>query len=348
MLEMLRDRIAPAALASRLQYANSIQSRYVLLLYWLERSLGARDFRYTHVPSPHTLKGEERLLTEAVEPEKQHLLPFIKAQTLYAGELRRGGSHTVNCIGNLTYISRAQNDFDGGLGDRFARLDLEDRNNQTAHLLVDDRRGERVLGDYDALRRQFDKEDLSSVISARGTFERMVRRRREIVGNAFEVWLGKLDDAACESLGIADLAGLSSLAEHDDRLEPAAPWYAKFAPTNMAHWIRGLGYSNVEEDRLIELARRARAKPAWQEGKPPYRLQLTRLKRIWVKLNPPEVVLRIDPSLPAAVRERVFEALGLAPSAENTIRLSPVLSFEALLDRIPEIEKQLASLAKPS
>jgi hypothetical protein len=348
MLAMLNDRMTPAALAGRLQYANSIQSRYVLLLYWLERSLGARDFRYAHVPLPHALKGEERKLTEVVEPEKQHLLPFIKAQKLYGGELRRGGSHAVNSIGNLTYISRAQNDFDGGLGERLARLDLEDRDNLEAHLLLDERRGNRVLGDYDALRRKFDKEDLSSVTAARGIFERMVRRRREIVGSAFEAWLGRLDEAVCTALGIADVTELPVLAEHADRLEPAAPWYAKFAPTNMAHWIRGLGYSNVEEDRLIELARRAKAKPAWQEGKPPYRLQLTRLKRIWVKLNPPEVVLRLDPSLPTSVRERVFEALGLAPSAENTIRLSPVPRFEALLDRIPEIEKQLASAAKPS
>jgi hypothetical protein len=348
MLALLKDRMTPATLAGRLQYANSIQSRYVLLLYWVERSLGARDFRYAHVPMPHALKGEEPKLTEGVEPEKQHLLPFIKAQKLYGGELRRGGSHVVNSIGNLTYISRAQNDFDGGLGDRLARLDLEDRDNQQAHLMLDALRGDRVLADYDALRKKFEKNDPGSIASSRGTFERMVRRRREIVGSAFEAWLGRLDNAACTALGIADLAELPVLAEHADRLEPAAPWYAKFASSNMAHWIRGLGYSNLEEDRLIALARRARAKPAWQEGKPPYRLQLTRLKRIWVKLNPPEVVLRLDPSLPASVRERVFEALGLAPSGENTIRLSPVPSFEVLLDRIPEIEKQLASAAKPS
>lgn len=348
MLAVLKDRLTPPALASRLQYANSIQSRYVLLLYWLQRSLGAKDFRYEHVPSPHRLKGRERELNEEAIPEKQHLLPFIKAQKLYGGELRRGGSHLVNSIGNLTYISQPLNDFDGGLGERFARLDLEPPSNQRAHLLTDNRRGDRVVADYESLRKRFEKESAISAGAGREAFERMVKRRREIIQAAFEDWLAELDRAACEALGIDDLSELAKLAEHDDRLEPAVPRFARFAPSSLAHVIRGFGYSNLEEDRLIELARRAKAKPAWQEGKPPYRLQLTRLKRIWVKLNPPEVLLRLDPSVSGEVRERVFTALGLPAVDGNTVPLSPLPSFEALLAQIPEIEKQLASQAKPA
>jgi len=343
MLKALKDRLTPSALSGRLQYANSIQSRYVLLLYWLQRSLRARDFQYEQVPQPNSLKGPELLLEERVEPEKQHLLPFIKAQKLYGGELRRAGSHLVNSIGNLTYISRELNDFDGGLGEHFARLDLEPAGNLKAHLV-----GDRVLKEYESLRRRFEKADPIAASAGRESFERMVHRRREIIQAAFEGWLDELDRAACKALEIGDLSELAKLAEHEERLEPAVPRFAKIAPPSLAHVIRGFRYSNLVEDRLIELARRAKAKPAWQEGKPPYRLQLTRLKRIWVKLNPPDVVLRIDASVPAGVREQIFTALGVPAVEGNTVRLSPVPSFEALLAQIPEIEKQLAAEAKPS
>ena len=118
MLRQLEKATDKRKLSERMEQANSIQHRYVLLLYWLERHMGARDFLYANVPIPNKLKSPEAMLAFEAEPEKQHLLPFTKAQGLYSGALRRGGSHPANSVGNLTYISRALNDFDGGLGDK--------------------------------------------------------------------------------------------------------------------------------------------------------------------------------------------------------------------------------------
>ncbi len=353
MLKALKDRLTPSALNGRLQYANSIQSRYVLLLYWLQRSLGARDFLYEHVPQPHSLTGAEPLLEERVEPEKQHLLPFIKAQKLYGGELRRAGSHLVNSIGNLTYISHALNDFDSGLGEHFARLDLEPEENLRAHLMEDDPRGKRALKEYESLRTRFEKEADVSASAGRESFERMVHRRREIIQAAFERWIAKLDQAACEALGIEDLAELAQLAEREDRLEPAAPRYPQFEMAAGAHVIRSLGYSNAAEDHLIELLG-LRAKPlkknkkSWYDGEPPYRWQLTKYKKVWLKLEPPKATLRFDASVPLEVRERVCGLLGIEPSSGTHVPLPSIPRFVELMTRIQEVDKQLADEARAS
>jgi hypothetical protein len=353
MLKALKDRMTPSALGGRLQYANSIQSRYVLLLYWLQRSLGARDFLYEHVRQPHNLTGPEVLLEEAIEPEKQHLLPFIKAQKLYGGELRRAGSHLVNSIGNLTYISHELNDFDGGLGEHFARLDLEPAENLKAHLLVDERRGERVLKEYESLRKRFEKEDVASASAGREAFERMVHRRREIIQSAFEGWIADLDQQACTALGIADLAELGQLAQRDDRLEPAAPRYPRFETVAGAHVIRSLGYSNAEEDHLIELLG-LRAKPlkknkkSWYDGGAPYRWQLTKYKKVWLKLEPPKAMLRFDASVPVEIRQKVCGLLGVEPSSGTHVPMPAIPRFVELMAQIPEIDKALAAQAKPA
>ena len=353
MLGVLKERLTPSALSARLQQANSIQSRYVLLLYWLQRSLGARDFLYEHVPLKHSMNGPERVLQESANAEKQHLLPFIKAQVLYGGEVRRGGSHLVNNLGNLTYISHELNDWDGGLGERFARLGLESPTNLKAHLMVDERRGERVLKDYETLRKRFEARDPVSAGGAREAFERMVRRRREIIQSAIEGWLEQLDRAACESLGIGELSQLAQLAHQSDRLEPAVPKYPKFPTVAGAHVVRRLGYTNVEEDHLIELlSMRVRPlkknKKTWYDGDPPYRWQLTKYKKVWLKLEPPHAMLRFDPSVPDEVRRQVCELLGVAPSVESHVLLEPVPSFLALMQRIADIDTQLAGEAKPS
>ena len=146
MFETLEKRNSPKELAKRLEGANSIQSRYVLMLYWLQRSLGAEDFRYAQVAESKTLIKPEAVLSQKVKAEKQHLLPFQKAQLIYGTDLGRGESHIVNGIGNLTYISRALNDFIGGLGERFALLDLEPPENKRAHLLCDESASDGVLG----------------------------------------------------------------------------------------------------------------------------------------------------------------------------------------------------------
>ena len=104
-------------LESGLREANSIQNRYVLLLYWLERRLRAKDFRYDlMVKARQQLSPPELALAAQGKPQKQHLVPFSVAAKLYGPDARRAGSHVIHNIGNLTYISAAQNALDA-LGD---------------------------------------------------------------------------------------------------------------------------------------------------------------------------------------------------------------------------------------
>lgn len=86
--------------------ARSLQDRYVLLLYWLLRKLGAKDFVYANLdrlgrkPKPDHAEFE---LEEGVEPEKQHLVSYSRLAVAYGITGRvRVSSHKVNDIGNLT------------------------------------------------------------------------------------------------------------------------------------------------------------------------------------------------------------------------------------------------------
>jgi hypothetical protein len=344
LLKTLDGRVTKSQLSSHLQQANSIQNRYVLLLYWLERRLEARDFLYRNLPKPNLLTRPERLVEEAAKPEKQHLLPFKKAQALYPGELHRGASHAVNSVGNLTYISEDENSFQKGLGDAFANLAAEPKENMRAHLLLDEQAGERVLKDYERLRTRLTAENEAGQAGSVGVFERMIRRRREIILVGLQQWLVTLDRKACESLEIAKLEELAVLAQRDDRLEQEGPMFPQFGALHLAYVIRRMGYPNAEEDRVIALSRRAKPKPAWEHGQPPYSLQLTKRKKIWITLQPPaEVWLWFDSKVPMAVRDQVFEALGIAPVEGARIRLKPVPDFATLLDRMPGIEQQLAA-----
>jgi hypothetical protein len=208
-----------------------------------------------------------------------------------------------------------------------------------------------VLDDYDALRRKCDQDEPASPAAARALFERMVRRRREAIQAAFEAWLNALERDACRELGIDDLAELPRLAEQEDRLEPAAPRYPKFETVAGAHVIRSLGYSNAEEDHLIELLG-LRAKPlkknkkTWYDGGAPYRWQLTKYKKVWLKLEPPSATLRFDASVPVDVRQKVCALLGVEPASGAHVPLTSVPRFVELMAQIPEIDKRLAAQNK--
>ena len=144
-----------------------------------------------------------------------------------------------------------------------------------------------------------------------------------MIVDAFEEWLSDMDRATGHSLGLDGTHDLGRLADAHDRLEPAAPGMRRWGVPGVAEVIRGLGYSNVDEDRLIELGRFAKPKPKWEAGKPPHRLRITKHRKVWVKMSPSEIWLRFDPSVSVEVRQRVCELLGIAPSAETHVSLNP-------------------------
>ena len=346
MLRQLERATDKSKLGARLEQANSIQHRYVLLLYWLERHLEARDFLYAKVPTPNKLKGPEATLAYAAEPEKQHLLPFKKAQSLYAGELRRSGSHLVNSLGNLTYISRALNDFDGGLGDNFADLAAEPPENLRAHLMVASQSGQRILADYEKLRIRLTDKTSTPTAKDRDVFEQMVRHRREAVREAFIAWLGEIDADSCKALGIANLTELVSLARTDERLEPVSPEFAPIHTQNVAHVIRKLGLSHEDEDRVVYLAKHAARISTRKDEEPQRDLWFTKKRKcLWVAVSPGQVALRFASDVLQEHRQEILEALGLEDEGEtipDAIPLKPVPDFQPLIEVMkvlgPEIE----------
>lgn len=338
ILRTVHPKVQRKHLSRRLRESNSLQDRYVLLLYGLVRRRKARDFLYSKVDNAVGLVPPEKPVGEEVAPEKQHLVPFKKAQGIYP-ELRRTSSHVVNGVGNLTYISHALNHYDA-LGDQFAKLEAEPPDNQNAHLLIDERRS--ILDAYVTLRGELDQGSFKSRVGSQALFERMSKVRRELIVDAFEGWLVDMDRATGDSLGLDGINDLERLADAHDRLEPAPPRMRRWGAPGVAEVIRGLRYSNVDEDRLIELARFAKAKPKWEDGKPPYRLRITKNRKVWVKMSPAEVWLRFDPSVPVEIRQSVCGLLGITPSAETHVSLNPVPSFETLIQRIRAIDQQLA------
>jgi hypothetical protein len=102
--------IRPRALRRELANSNSLQDRYVLLLYWLLRKNGALDLNYEQVKSDrrramltqYGSKYERPVpLEESVQPEKQHLVPYTELRKLFAIRSRgRISRHPANNIGN--------------------------------------------------------------------------------------------------------------------------------------------------------------------------------------------------------------------------------------------------------
>lgn len=350
IIETLNDAGRKSAkLAARLQQANSIQHRFVLMLYWLERHLGAVDFLYGNVSNKNRPAPPELPIGEAAEPEKQHLLPFKKAQALYRDELRRGDSHIVNSIGNLTYISQTLNSFETGLGDDFAKLPSEPEDNQRAHVLVDGGPDKRVLIQYEKLMGLFDAEGLprsdSAAAKARKVFERMARYRCDLIATQFLEWQRKMEADALSALGQSDLDGLKSLANIDDRLEPESPWFAPIKDQHAIDVIRKLRLSNADEDRMIVLARNAARVPPNKEHKLERDFWLTkRKKRVWVNAAPERITLCFAPAVSIEHRGQILEALGLDRSMSpipNSLPLNPVPDFRRLLDLVEKLGPKL-------
>lgn len=351
LLHVLEKATEGGKLAARIEQANSLQHRYVWLLYWLERSRGARDFLYANVPPGHGLKAPEPLVSKEVLPEKQHVLAFNKASPMYGGGVTRSGSHAVNSIGNLTYISHALNTWDGGLGEFLVDLAAEPEDNLRAHLLIDDRMGRRVLEDYGRLRERLNPDKAKATERDQGSFERMLKHRRQVIRDGFLAWIAEIEREATGRLGVGSTAEFRDLAEHHERLEPAAPAFAAVRAHNVAHVIRKLGLSHSDEDRLIELAKHTPRIPSRKDDKLDRDLWLTKKKkRVWVAARPGTVTLMFASDLAQEHRQEIVEALdfdlpdGAVPDA---VALKPVPDFGELIEIMkalgPELEEMSAT-----
>ena len=134
--------------------AKSLTNRFTLVLYWLLRKDGARDFVYDQnvealaAIALRKMYGEtEPMLREELRPERQHIVPYKRLKALYRLEGgARPGRHDAHDIGNLTYISSGLNGLSIGMGSRPLRLEAEEHGNLAAHVL-----SEELLAPYGSL-----------------------------------------------------------------------------------------------------------------------------------------------------------------------------------------------------
>lgn len=118
-----------------LKQAKSMQARWVSMLYWLQRSLGARDYG-----------GQLLRLGIEARAHKEHIIPFSLLHPAFDDLDGRGGharTHEVNSIGNLTFLSE---DFNLEHGSEPVDLRSVDTGLLAPHQLADDA----VLAAYEA------------------------------------------------------------------------------------------------------------------------------------------------------------------------------------------------------
>lgn len=193
-----------------LQEANSIQNRYVLLLYWLVRWKGAQDFSYDNVPKsslagriPHPVCAEHR-------PEKQHIIPFSRLTPFYPqADVRRGSSHPVNNIANFTYISRELNGLDA-LAHTMIELERDTDEALKKHFLWEEAHdGHSVQACYRELYRLLSGDPhAADADKVRKAYDRFCQRRRALIREGFLAWLKSARDDAWAALGAKSEAEL--------------------------------------------------------------------------------------------------------------------------------------------
>lgn len=215
-----------ARMREGLHRSTSLQDRYVLLLYWLQRRLGAKDLSYVRLDQlgRRRFAASELDLCEAAEPEKQHLVPYSRIAMLYEISGRaRVGAHAVNGIGNLTFISRLLNGFEQGLGSDPIDITLEPAENSRAHFFTG-------ADGFDLT----DAFVTAVAADSRAKFEEFCAARRELIAQSFVAWL-----EATES----DLLCLDDAL----RIEPCE---RHFLITD-ADRVRRMDYPEVLEDAVL-------------------------------------------------------------------------------------------------
>ena len=125
----------------------------------------------------------------------------------------------------------------------------------------------------------------------------------------------------CETFKVDSLNQVVALAESEGRIEGERPWYPTFGSVSLVYFIRDLGYSVADEDRLVDLLTHGcKPKSKWKDGQSAYRLKLTERIQIWVKMSPTDIWLRFDKQVPVGVRRRPMSCWDLGRWKINASR----------------------------
>jgi hypothetical protein len=98
-------------LFNALKSSQSMQDRWVSLLYWFQRSRKARDYGGKGISGKSYDHCSSKLNADS-QAHKEHIVPFSLLHPAYEDLEAKGGhsrSHIVNSIGNLTFVSEIFN-----------------------------------------------------------------------------------------------------------------------------------------------------------------------------------------------------------------------------------------------
>jgi hypothetical protein len=307
--------LAAAAIAKevreRIDKTQSLTARYALILYWLLRRAGAKDFQYAKNPVQdigqlRKIHPLEAMLCEDVSPEKQHIVPHRRLKELFGldGQARLG-RHEAHDIGNLTYISMALNSFTVGVGARSLRVDQEPEKNRGAHLLNG---GPELLKAFSSACSEADLKN------ARASYRSFCAIRRRLMSEGIICWEQELRER-CRH---ADLSTVPSVRR---LVSPT--------PTEM---IQSFGYPAAVTTSLVKLRNRESTKTGrYKDGYLTFNCVLRKrgrsrqVLRVDVSETASDIVVRLRgkswPALPALlsrwVRKTKVDAVGctLPPDA---------------------------------
>ena len=151
-------------------------------------------------------------MAKGVEPEKGHLVPRSRLTEVFGVDILPTGTHEINSVGNLTYMSRARN---RALGSDFLDLGAEragDPENLSRHFIGSS--GSNDIGAlYESIRKQLRPPAGDSDPDERGIdaervkreFLRLTKARRQPIKESFEQWLRDLSASAASRLGLPAL-----------------------------------------------------------------------------------------------------------------------------------------------
>lgn len=232
--------------------ASGERHRAVLLLYGLLRRTRAHDFSYqlNEVdPARMPKDGQQAVISEGWEPEAQHIVPLdtLKRAVLEAStepvaapdsdlpnvatKGPRGRKGPANALGNLTYISRALNSFEHGLGASPFKSKEEPLTNLKAHFLSDASKPELKTW-LDSLMQAKPGEKIDAA-----QYGKFIKVRAEIISSAFAAW-------------IKDLLALTPGGQPTGR--PEAPLIHSWI---LQEFVGELRSSKIDPKRVAELER---------------------------------------------------------------------------------------------
>ena len=344
---LLYEAIAPKA-RQRFDVAmksreSSLQDRYVLLLYWLQRKLRTTDFCGECIPDQKARPtGPPKALSREGKPEKGHVIPRSKLAKVFGIDVRPTESHEINSIGNLTYMSY---EFNRALGDDFPDLAVElkqARKNLGSHFISSGDSQELYDG-YEKLRRlmgRLDQTDEAGFEPRRknviSKFGKLTKLRRLAIQRSFEAWLEELDADALASLGLKTWEDLKIARTGEHRLEPQKPRFA--VEEQDAHLVRELGLLDDAEDHVLGLIRERR--PKVKDGVICF--QLTKRQQVTVAASRSGVTLRLR-QLDGRLRKGALKAVGLSDLEGKEFSLNPVPQFSALVRFCEQNEEAIAA-----